>query len=204
LIIVGAIAWSALSSPAMADRQAVDGAPTVTGEQSTARATSHDVEAAAAEGYAAVGRRGGVAGTGEQPMATTRRSVVVAGEEGQVAVNRNGLVVGLQYEDYDAWRTASHAGAVIAVGTMLTRAPAGATAVVVGGSTYRYYENVFYTRVLSAGGVVYQVVAPPAGAIIATLPAGCTSARAGTVVYRRCGTVYYERVAGGYRVAGLR
>jgi hypothetical protein len=64
-------------------------------------------------------------------------------------------------------------------------------------------EKVFGTRVVTGGAVAYQVVAPPAGAIIRTLPAGCAAARVGAVVYQRCGGVYYERVSTGYRVVVL-
>jgi hypothetical protein len=111
--------------------------------------------------------------------------------------------VGNRYEDYEAWRAVAGVGAAIAVGTMLARPPAAATTVVVGGSSYWYNDNVFYTRVVTGGNVAYQVVAPPAGAIIRTLPGGCASTRVGAVVYQRCGGVYYERVSTGYRVVVL-
>jgi hypothetical protein len=62
---------------------------------------------------------------------------------------------------------------------------------------------VFYTRVMSGGTVVYQVVGPPAGAVIVTLPAGCKSVRVGGVAYSQCGPTYYQRVSTGYRVVVL-
>jgi hypothetical protein len=113
------------------------------------------------------------------------------------------VVVGNRYEDYEGWRVAAGVGAVIAVGTMLARPPAAAVAVAVGPTSYWYYDNVFYTRVISGGSVAYQVVGPPAGAIIATLPAGCAAARVGAVTYQRCGGTYYQRVGTGYRVVVL-
>jgi hypothetical protein len=51
---------------------------------------------------------------------------------------------------------------------------------------------------------VYQVVAPPAGAIIATLPANCTSVRVGDATYTQCGATYYTPVATGYQVVVLK
>ena len=71
-------------------------------------------------------------------------------------------------------------------------------------STYYYHDNVYYTRVMSSGAVAYQVVAPPAGAIITTLPAGCTSVNVGGVAYSQCGTTYYKRVSNGYQVVVLK
>jgi hypothetical protein len=73
----------------------------------------------------------------------------------------------------------------------------------VGGSSYWYSNNTYYTRVYSGGSVANQVCAPPAGAIIATLPAGCTTARVGGVSYQRCGSTYYQRVGSGYQVVVL-
>ena len=111
------------------------------------------------------------------------------------------VVVGDRYESYDAWKAVAAVGAGIAIGTMLAKPPAAATTVVVAGSTYYYHDNVYYTRVMSSGEVVYQVVAPPAGAIITTLPAGCTSVNVGDAAYSQCGPTYYtqrvERISGG-------
>ena len=106
-------------------------------------------------------------------------------------------------ESYDAWRAVAGAAAVIAVGTMLTKPPAAAVTINVESSSYYYSDGVYYTRVMSGGDVSYQVVAAPAGAIIATLPAGCKSVHVGNVAYSQCGTTYYERVANGYRVVVL-
>jgi hypothetical protein len=50
---------------------------------------------------------------------------------------------------------------------------------------------------------VYQVVEPPAGAIIATLPANCQSAKVGNATYTQCGTTYYTKVSSGYQVVVL-
>jgi hypothetical protein len=47
------------------------------------------------------------------------------------------------------------------------------------------------------------VVAPPAGAIIATLPAGCSAVTVGGAAYSKCGTTHYRRVATGYEVVVL-
>ena len=52
--------------------------------------------------------------------------------------------------------------------------------------------------------VVYQAVAPPAGAIITTLPASCTSVTVGGVAYSPCGTTHYQRVSTGYKVVVLK
>jgi hypothetical protein len=71
------------------------------------------------------------------------------------------------------------------------------------GSTYYYADNVYYTRVMSSGSVVYQVVAPPAGAVIVTLPAGCSAVKVGGVTYSKCGPTYYHRVSTGYQVVVL-
>ena len=128
------------------------------------------------------------------------RGVAVKGEEGYAAVGRRGVVVGNQYESYEAWRAVAGVGAAIAVGTMLARPPAAAVAVSVGGSSYWYSGGTYYTRVVSGGAMSYQVVAAPAGAIIATLPAGCRSVRVGNVAYSQCGATYYQRVSTGYRV----
>ena len=84
-----------------------------------------------------------------------------------------------RYESYDAWKAVAAVGVGIAIGTMLAKPPAAAKPVVVTGSTYYYHDNVYYTRVMTSGEVVYQVVEPPAGAIITTLPASCTSVKVG-------------------------
>lgn len=160
------------------------------------------------EGYAAVGRRGNTV-TGEeidvQGAAVGRRGAVVVGEEGAAAVGRYGnVVVADRYESYEAWRAVAAVGAGIAIGTMLAKPPAAAKPVVVTETTYLYQDGVFYTKVMSSGTVVYQVVAPPAGAIITTLPAGCTSARVGSATYTQCGTTYYTKVSTGYQVVVLK
>jgi len=86
---------------------------------------------------------------------------------------------------------------------MLAKPPAAAAPVAVSGTTYYYHDNVFYTRVMSSGNVVYQVIAPPAGAIITTLPASCQSVRVNNVSYSQCGTTYYSKVSSGYQVVVL-
>jgi len=58
--------------------------------------------------------------------------------------------------------------------------------------------------VMSSGTVVYQAVAPPAGAIITTLPAGCTSVQVGGAAYSQCGPTHYQRVSTGYQVVVLK
>ena len=75
--------------------------------------------------------------------------------------------------------------------------------VVVTGTTYYYADNAYFQQVSYGGEVSYQVVAPPAGAIITTLPAGCTVTNVGGVSYQQCGTVYYQRVSTGYQVVVL-
>jgi hypothetical protein len=86
---------------------------------------------------------------------------------------------------------------------MLARPPRAAVTVRLGGATYWYDSGTYYTRVISNGSMVYQVVAPPAGIVIGTLPPGCRSVRIGNVAYSQCGRTYYQRVSGGYRVVVL-
>ena len=174
-------------------------------EEGYAAAGRHGAVVKGDEGYAAVGRHGAVA-KGEDGYARVGpRGAVVAGEEGVAAVGRRGgVVVGNHYESYEGWKVAAGVGAAIAVGTMLARPPAAAVTVNVGGSSYWYHDNVYYTRVISGGAVTYQVVGRPAGAIIATLPARCTSVRVGGVAYSQCGSTYYQRVGAGYQVVVLR
>ena len=62
---------------------------------------------------------------------------------------------------------------------------------------------MYYTRVMTSGEVTYQVIEPPAGAIITTLPADCKSARVGDATYTQCGSTYYTKVATGYQVVVL-
>jgi hypothetical protein len=172
----------------------------VKGEEGAAVVTRQGAAVKGDEGYAAVGKRGGVAVSDDGAAAVGRRGAVVAGEEGYAAVGRGGaVVVGENYESYDAWRAAGRA-TTIGVGTMLVRPPTAAVTIALGGASYWYHDNVYYTRVMSAGRVVYQVCPPPAGIIIGTLPAGCVTARVGGVVYQRCGVTYYQRVTTGYRV----
>lgn len=178
----------------------------VRGEERTVVSNRRGTAVVGDEGYAAVGRRGGVVASNEErTVAANRRGMVVAGEEGYAAAGRyGGVVVGGHYEDHEGWRTAAAvAGGVaagIAVGTMLSRPPAAATTVVVSGTSYWYDGGVYYSRAYSGGQVVYQVVTAPAGAVITTLPAGCTAVRRGNVVYRQCGATYYQPISGGYRV----
>ena len=168
------------------------------GEEGYAAAGRHGAVASGEEGYAAVGRGGAVA-TGEEldvDGAVGRRGAVVVGEEGAAAVGRHGgVVVADRYESYDAWKAVAAVGAGIAIGTMLAKPPAAAAPVVVSGSTYYYHDNAYYTRVMSSGEVAYQVVEPPAGAIITTLPAGCKSVNVSNVAYTQCGPTYYTKVA---------
>jgi hypothetical protein len=176
----------------------------VKGEEGYAAAGRRGAVAAGDEGYAAVGRHGAVAATEDGYARVGPRGAVVAGEEGAAAVGRyGGVVVGNRYESYEAWRAVAGIGTAIAIGTMLARPPSTAVVVQTGGASYWYADGAYYTRVMSDGAVVYQAVAPPAGAVIATLPAGCSSVRVGAATYSQCGTTYYERVSGGYRVVVL-
>jgi hypothetical protein len=175
----------------------------VKGEEGYAAAGRHGAVATGEEGYAAVGHRGAVV-QGEDGYARVGpHGAVVAGEEGYAAAGRRGVVVGNNYESYEAWRIRAGPGAVIGVGTMLVRPPAAAVTGVHGGSSYWYSGGAYYTRVISSGAPMYQVVRPPAGIVIATLPAGCSSVRVGGVAYSQCGGTYYQRVGGGYRVVVL-
>ena len=176
----------------------------VKGEEGYAAAGRRGAVATGDEGYAAVGRHGAVAQTDDAYARVGPRGAVVAGEEGAAAVGRHGaVVVGNRYESYEGWRVAAGVGAAIAVGTMLARPPTAAVTVAVGGSSYWYADGAYYTRVMSGGAVVYQVVSPPAGIIIPTLPVGCSSVRVGGVAYSQCGPTYYQRVSTGYRVVVL-
>src|SRR5262245_9158499 len=176
----------------------------VKGEEGYAAAGRRGAVVKGDEGYAAVGRRGAVVQGEDGYAAVGRRGAVVAGEEGYAAVGRRGVVVGNHYESYEGWRVAAGVGAAIAVGTMLARPPAAAVTVTVSGSSYWYSDGAYYTRVMSGGAVVYQVVTPPVGVVITTLPVGCSSVRMGGVVYSQCGGTYYQRVGGGYQVVVLR
>jgi hypothetical protein len=180
----------------------------VKGEEGYAAAGRRGAVVSGEEGYAAVGRHGNVV-TGEEidvdGVAVGRRGAVVVGEEGAAAVGRyGGVVVADRYESYEAWRAVAAVGVGIAIGTMLARPPAAAVPVPVAGTTYYYADNTYYTRVMSSGSVAYQVVAPPAGAIITTLPANCKSVRVGNATYTQCGPTYYTRVATGYQVVVLK
>lgn len=175
----------------------------VKGEEGYAAASRRGAVVEGDEGYAAVGRHGAVVEGEEGYAAVGRHGAVVAGEEGVAAAGRHGVVVGNNYESYEAWRAVAGVGTAIAMGTMLARPPAAAVTVAVAGSSYWYHDNVFYTRVMSGGAVRYQVVGPPAGAVIATLPAGCRSVHVGGVGYSQCGSTYYQRVSAGYRVVVL-
>jgi hypothetical protein len=156
------------------------------------------------EGKGAAAGPRGVAVKGEEGYASAgRRGAVVKGDEGYAAVGRRGVVVGNRYESYEAWRIAAGVGTAIAVGTMLARPPRAAVTVTYSGSSYWYEGGVYYTRVISGGTTVYQVVTPPAGIVITTLPVGCSSVRVGAVTYSQCGGTYYQRVGGGYRVVVL-
>jgi hypothetical protein len=175
----------------------------VRGEDGYAAAGRRGAVVRGDEGYAAVGRRGAVVRGENGYAAAGRRGAVVSGEDGYAAVGRRGVVVGNRYESYEAWRTVAGIGSAIAVGTMLARPPRAAVTVRSGGATYWYDSGTYYTRVISNGSMVYQVVAPPAGIVISTLPAGCRSVRIGNVAYSQCGRTYYQRVSSGYRVVIL-
>ena len=177
-------------------------------EEGYAAAGRRGAVASGEEGYAAVGRHGNVV-TGEevdiQGGAVGRRGAVVVGEEGAAAVSRRGgVVVADRYESYDAWKAVAAVGAGIAIGTMLAKPPAAAKTVVVTESSYLYDDGVFYTKVMSSGTVVYQVVDAPAGAIVTTLPAGCKSVNVSNAAYQQCGATYYSRVSNGYQVVVLK
>jgi hypothetical protein len=57
---------------------------------------------------------------------------------------------------------------------------------------------------MTGGEVAYQVVEPPAGAIIATLPTGCKNVNVSNAAYMQCGSTYYTKVANGYQVVVLK
>lgn len=156
-------------------------------------------------GYAAPAARGGVVVGEEAAAAVGPRGAVVVGEEGAASAGRYGYRGGVVvYEDNDAWRTAAGVAAGvaagIAIGTLLAKPPAQAAPVVVSNTTYYYDSGTFYTKAMHEGQVVYEVVAPPPGAVITTLPAGCQSVKSGGVTYSQCGTTYYQRVSSGYQV----
>ena len=186
------------------------GTTVIRGEERTVVANRRGVAVKGDEGYAAVGRRGGViASNEERTIVSNRRGTIVAGEEGFVAGGRPGyyrpgVIVGGRYEDNEGWKTAARvAGGVaagIAIGTMLSRPPSNAVTIAVSGTNYWYDDGVYYGRAFQGGDVVYQVVPAPSGAVIVSLPGGCTSVRRGNVTYSQCGSTYYQRISGGYRV----
>ena len=181
-------------------------------DEGTAAVTRHGAAVKTEEGVSTVSRgyhapatRGGVVVGEEAAAAVGPRGAVVVGEEGAARAGRysyrGGVVV---YEDNDAWRTAAGvavgvAGA-IAIGTLLAKPPAQAAPVVVSNTTYYYDNGTFYTKAMHEGEVVYEVVAPPPGAVITTLPAGCTSVNSGGATYSQCGTTHYQKVSSGYQV----
>jgi len=175
----------------------------VKGEEGYAAAGRHGAVAKGDEGYAAVGRRGAVAQGEEGYGRVGPRGAVVAGEEGVSAVGRRGVVVGHRYETYEAWKVVAGVGAAIAVGTMLAKPPKAAAPVSASGSTFYYDNGTYYTRVISDGATVYQVVEPPAGVVITTLPAGCSPVNVGGVAYSKCGATHYQKVSAGYQVVVL-
>jgi hypothetical protein len=179
------------------------------GRRGAAVKTEEGVSTVSRGAYGAPAARGGVVVGEEAAAAVGRRGAVVVGEEGAAAVGRypyrGGVVV---YEDNDAWRTAAGVAAGvaagIAIGTLLAKPPAQATPVVVSSTTYYYDSGSYYTKAMHEGQVVYQVVAPPAGAVITTLPAGCSLVKVGGATYSQCGTTYYQRVSSGYQVVVLK
>lgn len=176
----------------------------VKGEEGYAAASRRGAAVKGDEGYAAVGRRGAVVKGEDGYAAAGPRGAVVAGEEGYAAVGRRGVVVGNHYESYEGWKIAAGVATGIAIGTMLARPPKAAVTVTVSGASYWYADGAYYTRVMSNGAMVYQVVGPPVGAVIRTLPVGCTSVRVGSIAYSQCGPTYYQRVGSGYQVVVLR
>ena len=179
----------------------------VKGEEGYAAAGRHGAVAKGDEGYAAVGRRGAVAQGEEGYGRVGPRGAVVAGEEGVAVGRRGGVVVGHRYESYEAWKVVAGVGAAIAVGTMLAKPPKAAapvaSPVASGGSTFYYDNGTYYTRVISDGATVYQVVDAPAGVVITTLPAGCSPVNVGGVAYSKCGATHYQKVSAGYQVVVL-
>ena len=157
-------------------------------------------------GYGAPAARGGVVVGEEGAVAVGRRGAVVVGEEGAARAGRYHYSGGVAvYEDNDAWKTAAGiavgvAGG-IAIGTLLSKPPAQAAPVTVNNNNYYYDSGSYYTKAMHEGEVVYQVVEPPAGAVVPTLPAGCTSVNKGGTAYSQCGTTYYQKVSNGYQVA---
>ena len=92
--------------------------------------------------------------------AVGRRGAVVVGEEGPRRGCYGGVAVADRYESYDAWKAVAAVGAGIAIGTMLAKPPAAATPSSSPRRPTYYQDGVFYTKVMSSGTVVYQVVEP--------------------------------------------
>lgn len=97
----------------------------------------------------------------------------MTGEEGYAAIGRHGFIVGNRCENFEAWKAVAAIGGSIAIGTLLSRPPSFSKTLAVEGTNYWYYDNAYYSRVYSGGSVAYQVVPPPAGAIIPVLPRDC-------------------------------
>ncbi len=182
------------------------------GEETSVAVSNRGVAVKGEEGAAAVGRRGAVV-AGDEGVAAAGRygGAVIAGEEGAVAVGRygavgyheegwNGVWSHEYYEDYEGWRAVAAVGTAIAVGTMLARPPSSSVVIYAGGTSYNYYDGMYYTRVYQSGSVAYQVVPAPAGAVITTLPGGCNITSVGGISYNNCGGTYYQRVGNGYQV----
>lgn len=113
----------------------------------------------------------------------------IKGEEHRVWVGEGEIHV---YEDHEGWRVAAGVATGIVIGTMIATPPPVYTTVVVSGSSYYYADGYYYAQVYSGGEVVYQVVAPPVGAVISVLPASCVDYRVGNVIYKNCGGYYYQ------------
>jgi hypothetical protein len=74
--------------------------------------------------------------------------------------------------------------------------PGGFVSISTGGSRYYYQSGIFYKRYYDE----YVVVAPPAGAVIATLPPDCHPVIIGGVTYYTGNGVYYATTPEGYEV----
>ena len=141
------------------------------------------------EGAAAVGPRGAVV-VGEEGAARAGRYRIAAASR----CTRTTTHGARRPASRLAWPGASPSGRCSA------KPPAQAAPVVVSETTYYYDNGTFYAKAMHEGQVVYQVVDPPAGAVIPTLPAGCTAVESGGATYSQCGTTHYQRVSSGYQV----
>jgi hypothetical protein len=171
-------------------------------------------------GTVVVGEEGGYA-RGEQGfVAAGEKGFVAAGEERFVAVGEEAfgyrgeggtiiLIDEMNWGEYEPfhggeeyWKFVAGATTILAIGAMFTSLPTSYETIVVGSSSYYYYDHCFYSRIHHHGQVTYQVIRPPIGGIVRILPPGCATVTVRGVNYHHWAqnNVYYARSGSSYRI----